>query len=595
MLQSALPNQLSTGAATPSPKVRAGNIAWRALAYPALIVTGVLYVVPLGILLLHSVTDPEWGFGNYSRLLTQSGYLRTLGRTLGLAAISTMLALLIGYPIAYRIATSPRAWLRRLLILCVAAPYLTSILIRTFAWQILLGRIGLVNQGLQAAGWHTLELLFNATAVIIGLTHFLLPMMIFPLVSVMRNIEPSLLRASSSLGAGPATGFVKVFVPASWPGIKVGTVLCFVYGVGAFVTPALLGGNSGRMIGALIESAISQQADYGLAAAASILLAAGVAVILLVFRWGLGGRLAELVSPSSIRQAQQHRQRRAPRHSRIAQWASRLAIAIDKSGLSRVPGLITGYALVAGLIILLPQLIAIPISFSSTRTLIFPPPGWSTQWYSGFFSAQWLAPLWTSIEIAAGVTVLSCILGGFAAVGVARGWRGKPALAATVLLNFPLVFPTVVAAAAFFLAWLPLGLTDTKFGILLAHLTIALPFVFILVGANLQMLNPSLERAAASMGASVATQVRRILIPLLSGSLLTGAFFSFLSSFDEASIAVFLSGLQVKTLPRRMYEALSFESDPTIGVIAVLTMVVTALAIAGGARFVRARPSQRQR
>lgn len=592
MLQSALPNKISATATTTPTKVRAGSTAWGALAYPALIVTSVLYVVPLGILLLHSVTDPEWGFGNYSRLLTQSGYLRTLGRTLGLAAISTVLALLVGYPIAYRIATSQRAWLRRLLILCVAAPYLTSILIRTFAWQILLGRIGLINQGLQAAGWHTLELLFNATAVIIGLTHFLLPMMIFPLVSVMRNIPPSLLRASSSLGAGPATGFVKVFVPASLPGIKVGTVLCFVYGVGAFVTPALLGGNSGRMLGALIESAISQQADYGLAAAASILLAAGVAVILLIFRWGLGGRLAELVSPSSIRQ---QRQQRARRHSRMAQRASRLAIAIDKSGLSRVPGLITGYSLVAGLIILLPQLIAIPISFSSTRTLIFPPPGWSTQWYAGFFSEQWLAPLWTSIEIAAGVTVLSCILGGFAAVGVARGWRGKPALAATLLLNFPLVFPTVVAAAAFFLAWLPLGLTDTKFGILLAHLTIALPFVFILVSANLQMLNPSLERAAASMGATVATQVRRILIPLLSGSLLTGAFFSFLSSFDEASIAVFLSGLQVKTLPRRMYEALSFESDPTIGVIAVLTMVVTAVAIAGGARLVRARPSQRSR
>jgi len=317
-------------------------------------------------------------------------------------------------------------------------------------------------------------------------------------------------------------------------------------------------------------------------------------VILLVFRWGLGGRLAELVSPSSIRQAQQHRQRRAPRHSRIAQWASRLAIAIDKSGLSRVPGLITGYALVAGLIILLPQLIAIPISFSSTRTLIFPPPGWSTQWYSGFFSAQWLAPLWTSIESPPRHRAI------LHPRRLCCGWRG-PRLArqAGAGSNRAAQFSAGVSnrggRRCIFLAWLPLGLTDTKFGILLAHLTIALPFVFILVGANLQMLNPSLERAAASMGASVATQVRRILIPLLSGSLLTGAFFSFLSSFDEASIAVFLSGLQVKTLPRRMYEALSFESDPTIGVIAVLTMVVTALAIAGGARFVRARPSQRQR
>ncbi len=550
---------------------------WQRLIYPAVLLLVVVYLIPLVMLLLHSVTDPVPGWDNYVRLLTQPGYLRTLGRTLSLAAISTAMALVIGYPIAYTIATTEKIWLRRLLILCIAAPYLTSILIRTFAWQVLLGRVGLINTGLNQFGLASYELLFNAFAVVVGLTHFLLPLMILPLVSVMKNIDKSLARASASLGAGPANGFVRVFLPASLPGVEVGVVLCFVYGVGAFVTPALLGGNSGRMLGALIENAISQQADYGLAAAASILLALGVGLVVLIFRWGMGAGVSELVAPELAGKRTLRLQGHLSHH--VMQWMIRCAQIVDRTGLSRVPGIVTCYAVVAGVLILLPQLIAIPISFSSTRTLIFPPPGWSLQWYANFTQEQWMDPLINSLQIAFATAVFSCLLGGMAAIGVSRGLRGKAANAVNILMIFPLIFPTIVAAAAFFLAWLPLGLTDTKLGILLAHVTISAPFVFIVVSANLRMLDPALERAAASLGANTWTQLKRILLPLLAGGLLTGTFFAFLSSFDEASIAIFLSGLYVKTLPRRMYEALLFESDPTIGVIAVLTMVATAVVI----------------
>jgi putative spermidine/putrescine transport system permease protein len=556
---------------------------WRRLVYPAVIFITIVYMIPLVILLQHSVTDPVLGWDNYARLLTQPGYLRTLGRTLSLAATSTALALLIGYPIAYVIATTEKVWIKRVLIICIAAPYLTSILIRTFAWQVLLGRVGLINTGLDQLGLPTYELLFNAFAVIVGLTHFLLPLMILPLVSVMKNIDLTLLRASASLGAGPATGFVRVFLPASMPGIEVGVVLCFVYGVGAFVTPALLGGNSGRMLGALIENAISQQADYGLAAAASILLAIGVGLVVMLFRWGMGGGVAELISPELAGK------RTLRLQGVFAHYVMRVLIScaklLDKLRISALSGFVVAYALIAGALILLPQLIAIPISFSSTRTLIFPPPGWSTQWYVNFTRDEWIDPLITSLQIALGTAVFSCLIGGLAAIGVSRGLKGKAANAVNVLMIFPLIFPTVVAAAAFFLTWLPLGMTDSKLGIFLAHLAISAPFVFIVAGANLRLLNPALERAAASLGAGTWIQLKRILLPLLAGGLATGTFFAFLSSFDEASIAIFLSGLYVKTLPRRMYEALSFESDPTIGVIAVITMVVTAAVILIATRY----------
>lgn len=562
-------------------------IHFRRLSYPAVILLMVLYVLPLGLLLLSSVSEPTWGWDNYRRILTQPGYLWTLGRTLGLAAASTSLALLIGYPLAYVIATTPRVWLRYGLIFCIATPYLTSILIRTFAWQVLLGRIGLVTQGLEAVGLGTLNLMFNATAVIIGLTHFLLPLMVLPLVSVMRKIDLTLLRASSSLGAGRATGFVRIFIPNSLPGIEVGVVLCFVYGVGAFVTPALLGGNSGRMLGALIESAISQQADYGLAAAASILLALAVTATVVLFRRGLGGGTQELVSPELASHREAKRQGLLLRGT-LAVLAG-LARRLDTSGLSRLPGLSEGYALLVALLVLLPQLVAIPISLSSTRTLIFPPPGWSTQWYRNFFLSDWLDALGTSLQIALATTLAATVIGAMAALGVVRGLAGRRASIAQLLLICPLIFPSVIAAAAFFLVGLPLSLTDTRLGIVLAHFCVAMPFVFVIVSANVRMLDPSLERAAASLGAGTWEQLRRVMLPLLSGSLISGAFFAFLASFDEASISIFLSGLHVKTLPRRMYEALQMESDPTVGVAAVLAMLATALAMLAYAGLARRR------
>lgn len=566
---------------------RARRSLWRWFALPALGFVALVYVVPMGFLLVQSFTYPELGLHNYERILTQPGYLWTIARTLGVSAASAILALLIGYPIAYVAATTPSAGLRRFLIFCVVAPYLTSILIRTFAWQVLLGRVGPINAGLQALGFGPVDLMFNTTAVIIALTHFLLPLTVLPLISVMRQVDLSLLRAARSLGAGPATAFARVFVPGSMPGVEVGLVLSFVYGVGAFVIPALVGGNSGRMLGALIQQAIEQQADFGLAAAAAVLLALGIAAVIGLFRAGMSGNLEQLASPTRVSASSSARAHGAlwRRCMSVLAWT---AARLDRAGLSRHGWMVRAFAVVLALLVLLPQLIAIPVSFSSARALIVPPPGWSLTWYRGFAQPEWMEPLWASVQIGVGVAIISTVLGTLAAVGVVRGFRPRAAAAANLFLLVPLLFPTVVAAAAFYLSFVHIGLTDSLLGIALAHVTIALPFVFAIVSANLRTLDQRYEWAAASLGAGLWTQLRRILLPLLAGGIATGLLFAFLTSFDEAAIAVFLSGVFVKTLPRRMYEALALESDPTIGVVAVLTMSLAAT-IAIGAALLRRR------
>jgi len=542
-------------------------------------------------MLTKSFTDPYLSIENYTRILSSPGYLKVIGRTLAIAAGSSLLALFIGYPIAYVIATTRRTGLGRFLIFCIVAPYLTSILVRTFAWYVLLGRVGIVNDGLALFGIERQDMLFNSAAVVIGLTHYLLPLMILPLVTVMKGIDRSLPLAAASLGAGPATAFVRVYVPGTFRGIEIGLVLCFIYGVGAFITPALLGGGAGRMFGVLIQNAVDVQGDFGLASAASVILATAVVLIFLLYRYGYSGNISALATPAAQGEVSKE-MTLARRSGHFARYPAKLAQFVDRIGLSRVRSLPEIYAIVAALLILLPQMIAIPVSLSSTRSLVFPPPGWSLQWYRGFLEPQWWHPLQTSIVIGLSVTVISTLLGSLAAIGVVRGLKSGAASGVGLVLLFPLLFPTVIAAAAFFVVFVDIGLTDSALGILLAHSTIAMPLVFAIVSANLRTLSPIYERAAASLGAGWWMQLRRVLIPLLATSIGTAAFFAFLSSFDEASIAIFLSGVHVKTLPRRMYEALSLESDPTIGVVAVLTMAISALALLGLTTIRRLRKNQ---
>ncbi len=230
-----------------------------------------------------------------------------------------------------------------------------------------------------------------------------------------------------------------------------------------------------------------------------------------------------------------------------------------------------------------------PISFSSTRTLIFPPRGLSTQWYANFLTAEWLSPALTSLGVAGMVAVAATLLGALAGVGVVRGLSPRAGGVATVLLLLPLLIPTVVAAVGLYLVFLPLRLTDSVLGLILAHTALAIPFAFAVMSGHMRSLDSATgERAAASLGAGRVAVLRRIVFPLVRPGVLVALFFTLLFSFDEAVVAIFLSGIRVKTLPRRMFEALLLESDPTVGVVATLSLALSVLVLIGSARFGRA-------
>ncbi|MFF5235240.1 ABC transporter permease subunit [Dactylosporangium sp. NPDC000521] len=543
-----------------------------------------VFVLPVAILCLRSVTEPTLGLENFTRLLGHSGYVDNIVRTILISAASTLVALLLGYPIAYQMVHGG-TWLRTFLTVAVMAPYLTSILLRSFSWLVILGRQGPINKLIEHFGLEPLQMVFTPIAVVVSLSHYLLPLMILPLAATMRSVDGSRMRAATSLGAGPAQAFVRIYLPLTKPGIQAGSVLCFVYGIGAFVIPALLGGSKGSMLGPLIHSAIKQSADYGLAAAAALVLGVLVLAIVLVFQRLTGMSTTDLAGRPGTAVTRSPRAMRSG--GRALRLAGRAVGALDRLGVTRSRGLPKVVAAVLGALILAPQFIVIPISFAATEALVFPPVGYSPQWYSEFFTESWLDPLTVSLRIGLFVTVIAGVLGTLAAMSVVRGTvRGWTALTSTLMM-LPLLFPTVVAAAGFYVEFERIGLVDTELGIVLAHVTLALPFVFSVVSAGLRSLNPVYERAASSLGASRAVQLRRVVLPLIAPSIVTAALFAFLTSFDESTVAIFLSGVHVKTLPKRIFEALSLETNPTVAVISVFVMACAAVIWLGYALFRR--------
>jgi len=213
-------------------------------------------------------------------------------RTFGIAALVTAACLLLGYPVAAFLARHPGR-LSRVLMLAVLLPFWTSLIVRTAAWMVLLARDGVVNGALVSIGVFGApqQLLYNRFAVVLAMVHILLPSMILPLHAVMAQVPPALLRAASSLGAGPIRSFWRVWLPQTIPGIAAGCVLVFIQALGFYVTPALLGGGADQMLPWFIGFYANQTVDWGLAAALSLVLLAAIGALAAIWaRFGPGMR-----------------------------------------------------------------------------------------------------------------------------------------------------------------------------------------------------------------------------------------------------------------------------------------------------------------
>jgi len=224
-----------------------------------------------------------------------------------------------------------------------------------------------------------------------------------------------------------------------------------------------------------------------------------------------------------------------------------------------------------------PLLVVIPISFSDAVSLEFPPPGWSLRWYQAYFSdPRWTEPTINSLLIAICVAVVTMILvtpAAFALVRYRFGGKG----AVNLLLMLPLVVPHIVMAIGYYAFLADVGLLQTFPGVVLAHSVLSVPVAFLVLTASLKGFDRTLERAAMSLGAPPWQVFRHVTVPVLWPGFAAAALFAFVQSFDETVVAIFISGADTQTLPRKMFDAIRMQADPVIAVVSTLLFAIVAL------------------
>jgi putative spermidine/putrescine transport system permease protein/spermidine/putrescine transport system permease protein len=266
------------------------------LSLPALLLVALTMLVPVAWLfgLSFQADDGSFSLEHYRRMIEQPSYRRTFGVTFQVSLMTTALCLVAGYPLAYVLSQLPRR-AAALCLIGVLLPFWTSLLVRTYAWLVLLQRKGLINEwGIALGAWtEPLALVHNLAGTLIGMVHIMLPFMVLPLLGAMRSIDADLLKAAASLGAGPARTFWTIFFPLSLPGLLAGTLIVFILCLGFYVTPAVLGGGKVIMVSNQIANDIELFFNWGAASALGAVLLA----VTLVFLWlalrvpGLAGAL----------------------------------------------------------------------------------------------------------------------------------------------------------------------------------------------------------------------------------------------------------------------------------------------------------------
>lgn len=235
---------------------------------------------------------------------------------------------------------------------------------------------------------------------------------------------------------------------------------------------------------------------------------------------------------------------------------------------------LTIFVLLVFAFLIVPILVVIPMSFSSDATLKFPPSGFSLQWYEAFFQdSKWFVALRTSFIVALSSSILSLILGMFAAYGLTRSrFKGKKIILANMMA--PMIIPQIITAVGLYLFFAKIGLVGTIPGLIIGHTILSAPFVILIMMLGISSVDVRVEQASRSLGATWLTSFTRVILPNIIPSVLSSWFFAFIVSFDELIVTIFLSGPHV-TAPKKMFDDLMIQINPVITVVSTLLIIFT--------------------
>ncbi len=483
---------------------------------------------------------------NFRLLASDSLYISSYLRSLVVAVTSTLILVLIGYPIAYGMARLPQRW-QAIAMMLVIVPFWTSFLIRIYAWINILQHDGLLNQILLALHLVSAPVVWLSTdtAMYIGIVYSYLPFMILPLYATLVKMDPSLLEAAGDLGASPLRAFWLVTFPLSLAGVGAGALLCFIPIVGEFVIPDLLAG--------------SEFDDDRPDAVAGILHQQGLA--------GRRRRRGHVAGAAGATLA-------AVRPAAAPHVGRRRLMAQPIGRMSRfnVTALALGMAF-----LYLPIVILVIYSFNASR-LVTVWGGWSLRWYYEFFNDRaMLDAAWMSLRVAAVSATIATLLGTLAAVGLVRGERFRGRSLFSGMLYAPLVMPEVISGLSLLLLFVALNAERGFWTVTIAHTTLTMCFATVVVQSRLAALDRSLEEAAMDLGCDPVQAFLRVTLPLIVPAIAAGWMLAFTLSLDDVVIASFTTGPGSATLPIRIYSEVRLGVKPEIN--AICTMVIALIAV----------------
>jgi putative spermidine/putrescine transport system permease protein len=526
---------------------------------PGLLFLAAVFVVPLlGIVMRSfdpsgrlSFVAPVFSLSNYRDLLQDPAYLIILRNTFVVAFIATAITLLLAYPTCYLMSRVPARWGRALLILALF-PFWTSILVRLYAFTQILPWFGVM---------------YTTTATIIGMVYYLLPYMIAVLYANMARIDGELLLAARTLGASNLQSLRLVFVPLAHPGTLLGTMLIFVISIGFFLTPALLGGGSDLTIATYIQQQVNLVNWRAASPMGTVLLA--IVIVLLI--------LGSLLKPRRPATLAMMGQKGVARDEPLRFTATTIAAL--------------AWTVTVFLFLLGPLVIVVLVSFTPATYLRFPPSGVSLRWYADFLhNSEWLSAAWLSLRVACLSAAAATLLGLLTAIGLERSRVAGKALISAAFMA-PVIVPVILIAVGFYDIANRLRVAGTVGGYVAAHTLLALPIAVMIISNALRSTGAELELVARTLGAVPRRAFSAITIPSIAPSLVVAAVFSFVTSWDEPVMSLFLSTGR-NTLPVEIFNSMQTEVQPTVAAISSLmmvTMILIAVLLNAAGRITRAR------
>lgn len=564
--------------ARPGVRSAAQRILPLTLSPLVLFLVGML-VLPVCVLLLYSVWRADFfavertlTLSNYTNVFTDDIYWKLILKSLGIGLLCASLMVVFGFAMAYAMTFRLGRWGPRILVL-VMATLLSSYVVRIYAWKTILGTNGLLNEALMRLGMISEPLgflLYGYFAIVVTLTYVYLPMVVLPLYAGLQDIDPRVLEASRDLGATPGETFRRVTLPLAMPAVRIAFAFAFVLASSDYLTPNLVGGLSGQMVGNVIADQFGGSSDYPQGAALSVALVGGFAVVLASL--GLLARGGRLVL--------------GRRPGRAARRSSRFGGVLRRVPWSSVA---TGGLL---LYLLAPLLVVVVFSFNDSDVPGIPFRGFTTGWYAQVLQAgDFHRVLSTSVSVAGAAVGIALLIGVPASFALVRR-RFAASRAIGLGIYGPIAVPGVVIGVALLTTFVYLNVILGVRTTIFAHALLILPYVVLVVRARLASMDARIEEAGRDLGARPTRVFRTITLPQIVPALLGAGILGVAISLDELVVTNFTIGASA-TIPTWVFGQMRTGLTPAVNAVAVLLLVVPLCLTGLAALLLRLRSANR--